>query len=213
MDQEARMRHPAAMRTVVALLCVAVLAGCDGSGEEDPMKTHEQFEKLMQRPDLEQAKERYEKLQREIRAKLKDEFDLSEWKKGGGVDQPDSYCSDFPDADGFDVGTYRWAGRVAEGSVIPDWDRAVNLVRQIAAGYGFDKVTLDAGNAEDRTLELVDHSGAKLLLGSRGNTVLRISTGCHLTPEAKRRGEPVTTEESRTIREEKRESRLNDIDG
>lgn len=212
MDQEARMRHPAVMRTVVVMLCVAVFAGCDDLGE-DPMKTQGQFDKLMQRPDLEQAMQRYEKIQREIRAKLKDEFDLSEWKKGGGDDQPDSYCSDFPDVDGLDAGNYHWAGRVAEGSVIPDWDRAVNLVRQIATRYGFDKVTLDAGNAEDRTLELIDHRGAKLLLGSRGNTVLRISTGCHLTSEAKRRGEPVTTEESRIIRDEKRESRLNDIDG
>lgn len=211
MDQEAGMRHPAAVRIVVAMLCMAVLAGCDDT-DEDPMKTQEQFEKLMQRPDLEQAKQRYDKVQQDVRAALRGEFDLPEWENDGHG-RVSAGCTAFPDIDSLDVVEYQMDIWVAKGSVVPQWDEVKSRVREIAGEYGFAKVTITTGSGEHRAFELSDEYGATFNLSSKGNTSLNVWTGCHLTPKAKRRGEPVTTEESRRIREEKRESRLNDIDG
>lgn len=211
------MRHTAIMRIAAVAACAAVLTGCDdlrnADSGEDPMKIQQQFDQLMQRPDLEEAKTHYDNVQREIRTKLKEERNLPAWEEGGGDDRSENYCSDFPDIDRFDAGNYHSTGRVAEASVVPHWDEATARMREIARKYGFEKVTIDTGSGEHRAFELSDKYGAKLYLGSKGNTVVSVSTGCHLTPKAKQRGTPVSTEESRRMRDENRESRLHDIGG
>lgn len=158
------------------------------------MKTQEQFDKLMQRPDLDQAKERYVKIQRDIRAKLKDEFDLPEWENDGHG-RVSAGCTAFPDVDSLDVAEYQMDIWVAEGSVVPRWDEVKSRMREIAGEYGFAKVTINTGSGDHRAFELSDRYGATLNLSSKGNTSLNVWTGCHLRPKAMQRGRPITEAE------------------
>jgi hypothetical protein len=192
-------------RSVVALvLCGAVLGGCTGDpADRSDMSLDEQFEQLMARPDLETARNRYSEMQEQVRAALREEFALSAWVEDSETSSTGSGCADYPDIDGLDAGNEGMAIWVAEGGVVERWPEAVGALREVAVEYGFDEVTLDVNEGGRRMYEVANDQGAKLTMGSAGNTTLSLATGCHLRPEAKERGRPITKEEAREIREER----------
>lgn len=172
--------------------------GCnsDASGlgnVKSDMSTQEQFDILMQRPAMDQALKRYRNMSQEIRTRLSDQFDLPEWKGSGGGRQSPG-CSEFPDVDAWDA--YRHFGD-NWGSSKPltnaQWPNAVTVVKQIAHTYGFDKITIEVVKAQFRKIELADRYGATLYFGKETSTLIGITTGCHLYPEAKKRGTPRQT--------------------
>lgn len=187
---------------VALAACVVLLgvlaAGCDGSESgfgnyESDMSPQEQFDRLMQRPDLDDAVKRYRSMSEEIRTLLGRQFDLPEWNNGGGG-RVGPGCNDFPDVHGWD----------GEQHVGEDWDtpkpltdaqwpEAVSEVKEIARSYGFDKVTFEVAKAKFRKIKLADRYGATLYFGKQTNTLLGVDTGCHLYAEAKKRGTPRPT--------------------
>lgn len=73
---------------------------------------------------------------------------------------------------------------------MPDaqWEQAVAIVRQLAQGYGFDTGQVTVNRPNDHEIVFRDQYRAELNFGSAVNTTLLLRTGCHLTAEAKKRG-------------------------
>lgn len=181
-----------------AVLLGALAAGCDGNESgfgnyESDMSPQEQFNTLMQRPDIDAAVKRYRSMSEEIRTQLSRQFDLPDWNSGGGG-RVSPGCNDFPDVHGWD----------AEQHVGDDWDTpkpltnaqwpdAVSEVKEIARSYGFDKVTFEVAKEQFREIKLADRYGATLYFGKETNTLIGVDTGCHLNAEAKDRGAPRST--------------------
>lgn len=190
--------HSRTVRIAALSLCAALLTACESdTNNESGMSTQEQFDSLMRRPDLEQAQARYEDLQKQIRAALKKKFDLSQWEEDPETVIRSSYCREFPDVDGLDVGNINMPIWAAKGGIPQkDWPTAQAVLRDLGGQLGFGRVTLDADQGGNRMYEIVDGYGAKLTLGTMGNTTLSVGTGCHLKPKAKKRGRPITREEA-----------------
>lgn len=106
----------------------------------------------------------------------------------------DAGCGfEFPDIDLTDGESRNLSGGSSQAN-IPDerWPEALALVGEIAGRRGFQgpKVTLDRPG--DHLVGFHDAYGARLDFGTEVATVTGVSTGCHLTAEAKRRGAPTT---------------------
>lgn len=187
-------------RVAAALIAVGVLlAGCADPFESD-MTPEEQFHELLKRPDVEQITKRYGEIQAEIRAALKKQLDLPAWKNQD--DGKPSSCGDFPDVSPFDIESYfldRW---ITDPISLQDWSEAKRITREIARGYGFESVTLEVDGERDRAYELEDGYGGIIVLhiNPEWATFLRGHTGCHLVPEAKKRGRPINEQEKESYR-------------
>lgn len=163
------------------------------------MDLHDQWTTLLKRPDLEQAKKQYVQMQTEISTKLSKEFDLPKWNKGG--DGSGSGCGkEFAAVDELDKDDWympKWSS--PKGISAKDWPRAKKLIQQIAGKYGFDHVASDISKSGMLMFELTAPSGADLLASANGDeaTSMTVNTGCHLTPEAHKRGRPMNAEEKK----------------
>ncbi|SNR41201.1 Lipoprotein [Haloechinothrix alba] len=199
-------------RIVAALSSTALIALSLANCTKDPTDTNdmnldEQYEQLAQRPDRDEAKNNYESLQEDVRSALRDRFELPEWEKGGSEESASPACTEFPEIGGWDAGKVTLQNWVTEESItIDSWPDAKAAVQDITGEHGFDQVTLDVEQSDNLTYELMDNWGAKLTLmsGRSSNTVVSIRTGCHLRPEAKERGRPISKEERREMPEESR---------
>ncbi|WP_317495315.1 LppA family lipoprotein [Haloechinothrix sp. LS1_15] len=172
------------------------------------MSLEEQYETVAERPDRKQAIAAYEELQEKVRAALRERFDFPEWEPGGGEERTTPGCSEFPDLIGLDAASTGLQNWIAEAGISPyDWSDAQDILREAGREYGFEQVTLDIQESHDLSFELTNDTGAKLRLmsGRNTNTVLRVSTGCHLEPAAKERGRPISQEEWREMPEDERD--------
>ncbi len=184
--------------TVCAVLLGMLAASCNdtypGAGDnESNMSPHEQFTTLMRRPDMDAALTRYRSMSHEIRARLSNQFDLPAWTSGeGGRVSPG--CDDFPDVRGWDAEQHvgdNWAN--PKPLTDAQWPNAVAEVTAIARTYGFDTTTIDVAKQRFRKIELEDRYGATLYFGKETNTLIGVTTACHLTAEATKRGTPRST--------------------
>ncbi|WP_246360808.1 LppA family lipoprotein [Haloechinothrix aidingensis] len=185
---------------LLAVLAAVVVVGCGdasdyigGPGERedrDELSVAEQFDELAQRPDIEQATERYEEMLSEISTELRGLTDLPEWQRLEGMgSQPG--CNAFPDVGNWDaerrfMDDWFSPGHIAE----EEWPVVRDALHRIAGEYGFDTVVQDIFQADARSYKLVDGYGAQLSFGYRDNTTLDVMTGCHLLPEALEHGGP-----------------------
>lgn len=66
--------------------------------------------------------------------------------------------------------------------VTPDtrWDDAVRIVAEVTGEYGFGPPQTIVDRPSDHEITGFDSYGAKYLFGTAANTVLLVSTGCHL---------------------------------
>ena len=182
-------------RTLIAIAALAATLAVAACGTSEPpmneKTAREQFQQLMQRPDIDQAAARYEEMYAKVRQTISAAVPALVWKTHDQLTR--AGC-------GSDFGAIDVAGRsdaehrslanwVAEGN-IPDsnWEHIVSLVRQVAQSYGFDggyNVTARKGEHE---IVFHDQYDAELQLGTADNTTLGLRTGCHLTAAAKQRG-------------------------
>ncbi|SFI88061.1 LppA family lipoprotein [Amycolatopsis sacchari] len=185
---------------LTAAALVLELTGCGGndragspmSATPDPNRLSQQFADLLQRPDIDQATARYEEMSGHIRDALSGAFPDLRWRQTSQL--TGAACGfGYPglETDGEQRGLPNW---MAPGS-IPDgrWDEAVRVVRTVALKYGFDKVVTTVGRPTDHEVVFSDPYDAELNFGSAVNTTLLVRTGCHLTPEAKKRGHPTSS--------------------
>lgn len=179
--------------------CAAAVLACAGTlsltgcaAEEPKGETvRPEFAELRQRPDIEQAEATYQDLLAELRDRLVAEVGIEPWvAKEAPV--TGSGCVGKFAAVGPDGEVRRYSSGSSPGNLPDaDWPRAVTLVAEIAGRAGFGEPTVVIDRPGDHEVSLPHPSGAELLFGTAANTTLSLSTGCHLTAEAHRRGDSV----------------------
>lgn len=181
------------IRVACIALALAMLGGCADPDEERLMNQQNEFDQLMQRPDLHEAIANYDKVARQVRDTLAAEFDLPIWRRSRQYDREPSGCGfgPFENVEGWDAGRYFLGRWFTEAPLQGDrWNDAIRTVRRVAGQHGFDEVTLDVDQRGQRMFELTDHWNARIVVGSSTETTVRAVTGCHLEPDAKRLGKP-----------------------
>ncbi|GAA5104619.1 LppA family lipoprotein [Haloechinothrix salitolerans] len=173
--------------TALAVAVILAVGGCDTRPSEDD--AHEMFQQLMERPDIETVQADYLALLERIRTRLVDELgiepfipdeepvsgaacpgDLSEVKEAEVRFYPSAYSpDDISDA---------------------DWPRAVALVTDTISKHGFGEPRTVVDREGDHEVAIYDSYGAELIFGTAENTIVGLSTGCHLSREAHQRGTP-----------------------
>ncbi|MGH3466288.1 MAG: LppA family lipoprotein [Thermocrispum sp.] len=180
-----------------------LISGCLISDpDRTSMTAQEQFAELMTRPDVQQAKDRYEAMQATIRAELTDRLDLPKWTTDPETanDRP---CGDFPDVHPFDLGTFSLALWSTQGPLDDhQWSQAKQTLREVSRDYGFTHVAMEANRAASPVYQLSDGDGANLhlMVNPQNRVVLQVNGGCHLKPESKERGRPINEEEKESYR-------------
>jgi hypothetical protein len=165
-------------RLATALTALAILAaGCASGGSEgDDM--NEKLVTLAQRPTIESIKVTYEQMQARLRDRLSAEVGPMQWVNrenfsGAGC------------GDGVDGQSLTLDGWKSEGN-LPDarWGDAVRIVAEVTSEYGFGPPQTIVDRPSDHEITATDPYGAKYLFGTAANTVLLVSTGCHLPADA-----------------------------
>ncbi|WP_028851630.1 LppA family lipoprotein [Thermocrispum municipale] len=166
------------------------------------MTPEEQFAELLQRPDVEQAKQRYEDMQAEIRGALSERLALPEWETDPAT-ASEAPCGDFPDVHPFNTATFGLPLWSTKGPLDPDqWSVAKDVLREVAERYGFREVSLEVDRQANPVVQLSDGRGAtvRLMVNPQDRVVLRVDAGCHLKPEVKRLGRPLNEAEMEEYR-------------
>lgn len=191
-----RKRSPACAGLALALLVLAGCAGPDTPPENTTVdQTTQQFNQLLQRPDIDQASTRYEEMYSRVRAAIATAAPgLKPWQianQAGGSACGNDFAAvnvDLRTDDAVVKGLPNWA---AEGNIPDDkWPHTVDAVRSIAAEYGFDTSQVTVDRPGDHEVVFHDKYQAELNVGTAANTTVLLRTGCHLTAAAKKRGAP-----------------------
>ncbi|HEX2297216.1 MAG TPA: LppA family lipoprotein [Pseudonocardiaceae bacterium] len=160
---------------MAVLMPVVLAAGCTmGGSENDDMD--DKLATLAQRPTIEEMSAAYEQMQTRLRDRLSAELGPLRWvnrENRGGAG-----CADFPGAGGQSLTLDRWT---SEGN-LPDaqWDRAVQIVAEVTGEYGFGPPESVVDRPGDHEITATDRYGGGYQFGTARNTVLMVSTGCHL---------------------------------
>jgi hypothetical protein len=175
--------------SLVVILAV-LLSGC---AEDKGKALENQFAELMGRPDIEAAAQRYEEMQAKITERLAAENIVAGWIRDEGSSGVSGCLPAFPEVDS-DANEVRTLKRWTSLGNLPDekWDRAMAVLTEIVRGYGFDAPQVVVNRPSDHEVSIRDGYGAKLLFGTAKNTILSVTTGCHLTVAAHQRGTPPT---------------------
>ncbi|MBB5153424.1 LppA family lipoprotein [Saccharopolyspora phatthalungensis] len=137
---------------------------------------------LQQRPSIEEISERYEQMQQRLLDRLNIEVGPLAWALWDPVSR--AGCAEFPDI--FDAESRVLQSWRAPGN-LPDavWSRAVEIVQEITVEYGFDEPEIIVNRSGDHEITGNDQYGAVYQFGTAADTVLVITTGCHLFAAAK----------------------------
>lgn len=156
------------------------------------MQRDQQYAELMNRPNISEAVVLYEDMRGKIRDRMSSEFTLPKWTEQQDSSRFSGCAPQFSEVDQKDsTKKYlpRWFTTAPLGA---KWQKVKEIVTEVAAGYGFNRISLDIAKPDDAEYNLNDQYGAELSIGSAKNTVLALTTGCHLTAAAKQRGVPAT---------------------
>ncbi|MGC7100420.1 LppA family lipoprotein [Amycolatopsis lurida] len=157
---------------------------------EAPVNPDQQFNQLMQRPSLEEVVTRYDEMRGKIKERLRVELSLPEWRD---EDDTRSYgCeSEYPEVDSHDARRNKFANSITAQNVTAEqWQTAKMVLGQVGAEYGFTKPGLDIAKPPYFDVKLTDQYNAELSIATNTQTVLALTTGCHLLADVKQRGTP-----------------------
>ncbi|MDP3969885.1 MAG: LppA family lipoprotein [Nocardioides sp.] len=173
------------LAAVVAL--VLALAGCGGGTEEvTPV------DDLDARPTLAAIEGEYAAMRQEMTGALDDAFGPNTWQvRPDAIERSRAACDEDPNGPGT---SSSWAPLFAEEvPERPDWERAVEMVDQVGARYGFggQRVLIDGPGGVLVAAE--DMYGGLYELGIARRMVLTIRTGCHLDQPAEGASVPSAT--------------------
>jgi hypothetical protein len=185
-------------RVIVAttIIGLALASGCSSpdyiepNPSESTMPTQQQYSELMSRPDIEEVVARYEEMREKIKSRLGSELGIANWEDK--QDGRQSGCTnEFPGVDSRDAARKFLSFLISSRSVpVEQWSAAKNIVSEIGGQYGFTQAGVNVDKPPHFEFELKDQHKAQLSLSTEKTTVLSVETGCHLTPDAKKRGAP-----------------------
>lgn len=175
--------------TVVICAVALLVSGCESDPPEGS-EVNQFFTELRQRPDIEQMQADYLAMLERIQNKLVDEIGIRPFPPEEEEPISASACpGDLSAVHGGEVRSYQFG---ASPGNIPDadWPRALKLVTELAGKHGFTQAKPVVDRPGDHEVSITDRYGAELIFGTAKNTILSLSTGCHLTREAHQRGKP-----------------------
>lgn len=189
------------LMTVLASTMTLLTVSCSGQSD-DPLSpggsvssddAKHTFDKLMKRPDIDQATRKYERMQNEIQEALsKQVSNLSQWRARGetigAACDSNSYPGVGNDAETNGLGNYVAAGKFND----TEYERELPIIGSIVEKYGFNpepQRIYDAEGVHDVVFHNVQDDG-KLQMHVERGVNLGVTTGCYLTAEAKKRGHP-----------------------
>lgn len=160
---------------MIALTVAVLAAGCGSAGSEND-DVDDKLATLAQRPTIEEVRATYEQMQTRLRDRLAAEVGPLQWanrENFGGAG-----CADFPNVGGQSLTLDGWR---SPGN-LPDaqWDDAVRIVAEVTGEYGFGAPETVVDRPGDHEITATDPYGGHYLFGTARNTVLLVSTGCHL---------------------------------
>lgn len=174
-----------------------LLSACASEGSninDDPNAgtQQQQYDTLLQRPNIEQVTDTYQKALQEIKQALTKTFDLPQWEQRDDTPIGASACGfDFPDVHLPDGIARSISGGFSRSRIPEDrWEEAVEIVTDVAVNYGFQGPERVADEPGNREIRYFDTAGSRISYGQVKNMSISIRTGCHLTPEAHQRGGP-----------------------
>ncbi|HEY2061918.1 MAG TPA: LppA family lipoprotein [Amycolatopsis sp.] len=144
------------------------------------MSKQQQQAQLATRPTLNDAVVGYERLRTALRERLTAQFGVAQWTEEPNSAEYSGCAPQFPDLTEQEAGKKFLSRWYAPTSLLSPWRQAKQVVRDVAGGYGFTTVTRDTSQAGDAELNLSDQLGAQISVGSGKNTVMSLTTGCHL---------------------------------
>jgi hypothetical protein len=172
---------------VAGLLFVVSCGGGDeyfNGGSVDDKSNKQKIEELLQRPDAEQAVARYQEMEDKILNSLSQQISALSFQQ-----DPETGSSG---GCGFEYsGLGEWTAKKTSLKLqvsdnLPDeqWPQALKIVTDIAAQYGFGNPKFFQDEPGMHHVVLSDPYGAGLRFSTAVNTLVAITTGCHLTPPA-----------------------------
>lgn len=186
------------MRAAITALISAVallVSGCEPDQPNDPKdpkdaEVNALFTELLQRPDIEQMQTTYLALLERIRNALVDDVGIQPFIPDTDEPISGSACpGDYSTVSDGEVRRFR-SGRSPGSISDADWPRALQVVTEVAGKEGFGKPEVVVERPADHEVALRDRYGAELIFGTAKNTILSLSSGCHLSREAHQRGMP-----------------------
>jgi hypothetical protein len=163
------------IRPVLAAAIALVAALATGCTEEGPAM--DPAAELAARPSSQEIVTRYEQMELRIRDQLDAELGPFAWEVKRNGEQ--GGCgANFPNLGGVTTYLPSWGfdGNIADG----DWPRAKQIVTGIIAEYGFTSPTLQIDKPGQHETSAADLAlGAQFDLGTKVNTTMQTTTGCH----------------------------------
>lgn len=166
-----------------------LLSGCDTESSKDG-KVNELFNELMKLPDIRTVESQYQGLLTQLQERLHAEMGLKPWDPAREPVSASACVGELSSLSS-DGEIRRLSPGSSPGNISDaDWPRAVKLVSDVAKQQGFGEPEVVVERPGDHEVSFRDNYGARLIFGTAKNTILGISTGCHLTREAHERGAP-----------------------
>lgn len=132
---------------------------------------------LMAMPSSKEIVARYEAMNAEVRAAVGAAFPNVHWEQK----RPANYGGCSKPFDHQNGKTHYFPLWVAAGGFSDaDWPRAVTVVANIVGKYGFSSATSLADTSANHEVTFPDAYGGNLDFGSGVNTILSVTTACHL---------------------------------
>lgn len=188
-------------RTSLAALVAAgllLLAACDDGGQylgaptsENTMTNQDQYAELMRRPSIEEMITRYDALREQLRSDLTQQLGVASWAKQDGSASRTECVREYPQVRPGDAEKRHLDTWFSPTPIAPaDWNKAKSIVSQVAGAQGFTKTKLVIDRPDDLQLDLADSYGAELSFGAAKNTIIALTTGCHMAAEVKKQAGP-----------------------
>ncbi|PRX44939.1 putative LppA-like lipoprotein [Prauserella shujinwangii] len=173
--------------TALTAMTALLAGGCDSGSSADDV--NEMFGKLMRRPHIEAVQADYLALLDRIRARLVDQLGIKPFVPDR---EPFSGAACPGEMSEVKEAQVRFYPSARSPGTIPDadWPRAVEIVTEITSENGFGEPRTVVDRPGDHEVAIYDTYDAELIIGTAENTIVGLSTGCHLTREAHQRGTP-----------------------
>ncbi|MBE1467682.1 LppA family lipoprotein [Kibdelosporangium phytohabitans] len=176
---------------------IILVSGCAAEpASDDKEKTlNSQFAELQKRPDIDSAVQRYGEVLTKIRDRLAASNFATGWREAKDRASSRGCTSGFSGAWSEiddETGEIRTLPTWISSGNLPDekWDSAVSAIVETVRDHGFDGPGVVANRPGDHEVIFRDGYGAQITFGTLTNTVLSLTTGCHLTVAAHQRGTP-----------------------